>query len=163
MQSRHLKEKRKNWNEAMMVEAIKMVRGKKMGYLKAARHFKVPRTTLFRLCQKNEQSPDEAAATKLGRKPVLGVHLESLLVEYILTMESKFYGLTRADVRRMAYMLAKRNNLQNPFGESGMAGKKWLKLFLNRYKAKLSIRKPTGTSFARAFGFNKEKVNTFFK
>ncbi|CAG4986635.1 unnamed protein product [Parnassius apollo] len=77
-------------------------------------------------------------------------------------MESKFHSLTRTEIRRMAFMLAKRNNLQNPFGESGMAGKKWLKLFLNRHKDKLSIRRPTGTSFARAFGFDKEKVEAFF-
>ncbi|KAK9871906.1 hypothetical protein WA026_015155 [Henosepilachna vigintioctopunctata] len=77
-------------------------------------------------------------------------------------MESMFHGLTRTDLRRMAYMLAKRNNLQNPFGESRMAGKKWLKLFLNRHKDKLAIRIPTGTSFARAFGFDEEKVDAFF-
>ncbi|CAG4969864.1 unnamed protein product [Parnassius apollo] len=133
-----------------------------MGYFKAAKHFDVPRTTLFRLCQKNELSPEESAATKLGRKSVLGDQLENLLVEYILKMDSKFHGLTRNDVRRMAYMLAKRNHLENPFGESGMTGKKWLKLFLNRHKQKLSMRRPTGTSFARPFGFSKEKVDAFF-
>ncbi|XP_072945514.1 uncharacterized protein [Epargyreus clarus] len=63
----------------------------------------------------------------------------------------------------MAYMLAVRNNLQNPFGESGIAGKTWLRLFLKRHKDKLSIRRPTGTSFARAFGFNKENVDNFFQ
>lgn len=125
--------KRKSWDEEKMAQAIKFVREKKMGYLKAAQHFQVPRTTLFRLCQKDEQSPEVAAATTLGRKTILGTELESQLVEYILIMESKFHGLTRTDLRRMAFMLAKRNNLQNPFGE-GMAGKKWLKLFLNRHK-----------------------------
>jgi uncharacterized protein YraI len=154
--------KRKTWDEEKMAQAIKIVREKKMGYLKAAQHFQVPRTTLFRLCQKDEQSPEVAAATTLGRKTILGSELERQLVEYILIMESKFHGLTRTDLRRMAFMLAKRNNLQNPFGESGMAGKKWLKLFLNRHKDKLSIRRPTGTSFARAFGFDKEKVEAFF-
>ncbi|CAK1578294.1 unnamed protein product [Parnassius mnemosyne] len=162
MTSSSSKGKRKEWNTDHMTEAIRMVREKKMGYFKAAKHFDVPRTTLFRLCQKNELSPEEAAATKLGRKSVLGDQLENLLVEYILKMESKFHGLTRNDVRRMAYMLAKRNNLENPFGESGTAGKKWLKLFLNRHKQKLSMRRPTGTSFARAFGFSKEKVDAFF-
>ncbi|KAL0858570.1 hypothetical protein ABMA27_012420 [Loxostege sticticalis] len=78
-------------------------------------------------------------------------------------MESKFHGLTRSDLRRMAYMLAKRNNLPNPFQESGLAGKTWLRLFLKRHKDKLSVRKPTGTSFARAFGFNKDNVNNFFQ
>ncbi|KAL4705758.1 hypothetical protein ACJJTC_018357 [Scirpophaga incertulas] len=63
--------KRKEWNTDHMAEAIKMVREKKMGYLKAAKHFDVPRTTLFRLCQQNELPPEEAAATTLGRKTVL--------------------------------------------------------------------------------------------
>ncbi|CAH1974977.1 unnamed protein product [Acanthoscelides obtectus] len=129
----------------------------------AAKHFGVPRTTLFRLCQKNESPPEEAAATTHGRKTVLGTTVENLLVDYILTMEGKFYGLTRNDVRRMAYMLSKRNQLKNPFGETGLAGKKWLKLFLKRHKDKLSVRKPAGTSFARAFGFSKEKFKHFIK
>lgn len=55
----------------------------KMGHLKAAIHLDVPRTTLFRLCQKNKLPPEEAAATKLCRKSVLGNQLENLLVEYI--------------------------------------------------------------------------------
>lgn len=157
------KTKRKEWKSEHMAEAIKLVREKKMGYLRAAKHFDVPRSTLFRLCQKNELPPEEAAATTLGRKTVLGTTLEDLLVDYLLMMESKFHGLTRNDVRRMAYMLARRNQLENPFGNAGMAGKKWLKLFLKRHKDKLSVRRPTGTSFARAFGFSKEKVDTFFE
>ncbi|XP_052756496.1 uncharacterized protein LOC128201961 [Galleria mellonella] len=154
--------KRKEWSSEHMTEAIKLVREKKMGYLRAAKHFDVPRSTLFRLCQKNELPPEEAATTALGRKTVLGTTLENLLVDYILTMDSKFHGLTRNDVRRMAYMLARRNQLENSFGKTGMAGKKWLKLFLKRHKKKLSVRRPTGTSFARAFGFSKEKMDSFF-
>ncbi|KAF9413643.1 hypothetical protein HW555_008221 [Spodoptera exigua] len=58
--------KRKTWDEEKMAQAIKFVREKKMGYLKAAQHFQVPRTTLFRLCQKDEQSPEVAAAKKIN-------------------------------------------------------------------------------------------------
>src|SRR5699024_10597947 len=112
------KTKRKEWNSELMVEAIKLVREKKMCYLRAAKHFNVPGTTLFRLCQKSEISPEVAAATTLGRKTVLGTILENLLVDYVLSMDSKFHGLTRNDVRRMAYMLARRNQLKNPFGET---------------------------------------------
>lgn len=75
-----------------------------MGYLIVAKHFGVPRSTLFRLCQKNELPPEETAASTLGRKTVLGTTLENILVDYILTMENKFHGLTRSDVRRMAYV-----------------------------------------------------------
>jgi hypothetical protein len=86
----------------------------------------------------------------LGRKTVLGEELESQSVNHILITEAKFYGLTRLDVRRVAYQLAKRNNIRH----GALAGRAWLDLFLKRH-TELSVRKPTGTSFARS-GFNKQ-------
>ncbi|KAG5895983.1 hypothetical protein JTB14_005092 [Gonioctena quinquepunctata] len=59
----------------------------------------------------------------------------------------------------MAYQLVVRNN---PFGDKSEAGRAWLDYFLQRHKETLSIRKPTGTSYACANGFNVESVNTFF-
>ncbi|CAH1977399.1 unnamed protein product [Acanthoscelides obtectus] len=90
--------KRKQYNEQDMARAIKAVREKTMGYLKAARSFNVPRTTLFRLSRDGTVTPESAAVTKLGRKCILGSKLEKELVEYILAMESKFYGLTSQDM-----------------------------------------------------------------
>lgn len=77
-------------------------------------------------------------------------------------MEAKFYGLTRRDIRTMAYLLADRNNMDNPFKKQ-IAGRSWLDGFLNRHKEIISIRKPTGTSFARALGFNSENVSRFYE
>lgn len=48
-------------------------------------------------------SPDEAVQIKLRRGTVLGSELEETLVKYILKMEAMFYGLTRTDIKRMAY------------------------------------------------------------
>ncbi|CAH1965368.1 unnamed protein product [Acanthoscelides obtectus] len=76
-------------------------------------------------------------------------------------MEAKFYGLTRKDVKRMAFYLAEKNGIRHPFGNTQTEGRGWLDLFLQRHKI-LSVRKPTGTSFARARGFNKETVDNFF-
>jgi hypothetical protein len=101
--------------------------------------------------------------TKLGRKTVLGNVLENQLLNYDLVMESKFYGLTRNDIKRLAYQLAVKNKIEHPFsGESMMDGRCWLDRFLNQQKHVISIRKPCGTSFSRALGCTKEKVNTFF-
>lgn len=76
-------------------------------------------------------------------------------------MEAKFYGFTRMDVRKMAYQLAVRNGIVNPFrGEC--AGRVWFDHFLRRHSEKLAIRKLTGTSYAGAKGFNHENVGNFY-
>lgn len=127
-----------------MAAAIAAVREKRMGYLMAAKHFNVPRSTLFRFVN-DKDSPIESITSKvIGRRPIFDKDIENLLVEYILTMEKKFYGLTRMDLRRLAYQLALKNNIQNPF-KDGFAGRYWLKGFLKRHEGILSLRhKPTG-------------------
>lgn len=78
-------------------------------------------------------------------------------------MESLYFELTRQDVRVMAILLPKHNNISHSFNESnGMAGKNWLTRFLKRNSNKLSFRKPTGTSHAKAKSFNKAEVSKFF-
>jgi len=144
-----------------MSAAIAAVRTKTMGYLKAAKHFNVPRSTLFRFVNDKDSTIESLTNKIIGRKPLLGTDIENMLVEYILTMENKFYGLTRMDLRRLAYQLAIKNNIQNPF-KNGFAGRYWLKGFLKRHQGILSIRQPTGTSQARANGFTKERMDEFY-
>jgi hypothetical protein len=112
--------------------------------------FNVPSQTLFRFANKRNLEPQTAASTVFGRKTLLG-ELESRLVNCILIMEATFCGLTQLDLRRMAYQLSKRNNIRHPSGKGGhgaRVGRACLDLFLKRHK-ELSIRKPTGTYFAR--------------
>lgn len=153
--------KRKKWSPEDMAAAVQAVRDKKMGYLKAAKTYNVPRTTVFRLANQKELTMPEILSKKIGRKPVFDKAFEDMLVKYALTMEDKLYGLTQMDMRRIAYQLAVRNNLSNPFKDE-KAGRYWLKGFLSRHKHILSMRKPTGTSFARANGFTKERMEEFY-
>lgn len=154
--------KRKNWNEENMRRAVIAVRSKQMGYLKACKTYNVPRATLFRLCKKNME-PEVVCRTKLGRKPVLPDFLEKELVKHCLEMEESFFGLTRRDVCNIAFQLARKNNIPHPFSLlRKSAGKDWLHHFRMRHKNVLSLRRPTGTSYARALGFNKENVDKFF-
>ncbi|CAH2098850.1 unnamed protein product [Euphydryas editha] len=148
--------KRKTWNIINMKNAIEALKTQKMGYKRAAQVFNVPRTTLFRFCHTNEPNID----CRLGRKTVLGPDIEHMLVQYIKQMEKRYFGLTRNDVKRMAYQLAVRNNLKHPFNNK-TAGRKWLKGFLSRHND-ISLRQPTGTSLARVKGFTKENVKSFF-
>ncbi|PSN56006.1 hypothetical protein C0J52_13718 [Blattella germanica] len=106
--------KRKQWDPENMSKAISDVRNKKMGYLKASKLYNVPHTTLRRLI-KSKLPLKDAVSQKLGRKVVLGSKLEEELVSYLLVMEKQFFGLTRKDVRQMAYQLAAQNGLAHPF------------------------------------------------
>ncbi|CAH1977447.1 unnamed protein product [Acanthoscelides obtectus] len=103
----------------------------------------------------------ELLSKKIGRKPLFDKAFEDMLVNYALIMEDKLYGLTQMDMRRIAYQLAIRNNLSNPFKDE-KAGRYWLKGFLSRHRQILSMRKPSETSFARASGFTKERMNEFY-
>lgn len=152
--------KLRKYDQQKMEEAITAVRKNVMGTCKASKIFEVPRSTLHRLSNEKYGDPHEAAKTKMGRPVVLGFQLEKELVQYCLKMEHSFFDLTRGDLRRMALDLAIRNELSHPFSDKG-AGKKWLKLFLQRHKHGLSARKPTGTSIQRKQGFTKENVYAF--
>lgn len=77
------KPKRKKMNTEDMVMAIKAIRNKEMLLKKASQTFSVPRPTLQRLSRVDKPS-EEAAATRLGRKTVLGDELERELGEYLL-------------------------------------------------------------------------------
>lgn len=151
---------RKLWNKEDMAKAIKAVQDNVIGLKKASKIFCVPRATLQRL-SRLKKLPEEAACTKLGRKPIIPEALEEELVQYLLIMERKFYGLTRQDVRQLAYQLCERNGLKHPFSD-GLAGRAWFDHFMNRHKNVLSVLKPAATSFSRANGFNKDAVNHFF-
>ena len=77
-------------------------------------------------------------------------------------MEAKLFGLTTTDLRKIAYQLAERFNLQNNFNEQKkIAGWDWYYKFMERHPG-LSLRTAEATSAARAEGFNKEAVNEFY-
>ncbi|XP_063220279.1 uncharacterized protein LOC134529776 [Bacillus rossius redtenbacheri] len=145
-----------------MEEAIIAVRECKMGTLKASKIFNVPRTTLQTLSKKIDVEPAQAAQVKLGRKTLLWEELELEIVDYLLDMEKYFFGCTLKDLRRLASELAIRNGLETPWKDSEEAGRSWLDLFMKRHRDRLSLRKPCGTSFARALGLHRENVEAFF-
>lgn len=83
-------------------------------------------------------------------------------MKYCLDMEHNYYGLTISDLRRMAYQLAIKNQVNNPFSsEAKAAGKKWVRLFFKRHP-ELSLRRPQNLSMARAKGFTKENTDKYF-
>jgi hypothetical protein len=85
-----------------MIQPFKAVCNKEMGYLAAAKKYKVPRSTLYDYVRSNWE-PFQATQSKLGRKPIIPPTLEEKLFEYLLLIERKYFGCTRDDVRRLAF------------------------------------------------------------
>jgi hypothetical protein len=80
----------------------------------------------------------------------------------VLQLDERLFGLTRKDLRRLAYEIAEIKNLPHGFShEKRMAGDKWYYGFIARHP-QISLRQPEATSVARARGFYKENVTEFF-
>ena len=104
----------------------------------------------------------------IGNKKLLGSkmltftpELEKELTFYISNMETMLFGLTCLSVRSLAYQLAVKNNIGNRFNLVKQKTE-WHSLtsFLKRHN--LSLRTPEPTSAARARGFKKANVHSFF-
>lgn len=152
---------RQSWSDDAMARALDELRTGRCGFLKAAKRYGVPKSTLERRF-KNKNKDATGNSKLLGsRKLTFPFELEQQLVDYIKNMEEMMYGLTTKSVRSLAYQLAERNNIKHYFNnESQMAGWHWLRSFLARNR--LSLRSPEATSAARARGFNKKAVESFF-
>uniref|UniRef100_A0A1Y1LVY9 HTH CENPB-type domain-containing protein n=1 Tax=Photinus pyralis TaxID=7054 RepID=A0A1Y1LVY9_PHOPY len=79
-----------------------------------------------------------------------------------MNMETRMYGLTIHDIRSIAYQLAVKNRIPNPFSaKTQLAGKDWFTGFRMRHP-EISLRAPEATSTARARAFNRPVVTKFF-
>jgi hypothetical protein len=114
-----------SWDMENMIKAIKVLHNKQMGYLAAAKKKKkniciyiyiyiLPRFTLCDYVRSN-WDPFQATQSKLGHKPIIPPALEGKLVEYLLSIEWKYFRCMRDDVRRLAFHLAVQNKMSNPF------------------------------------------------
>ena len=145
-----------------MKAAIDAVKNGKMGWLKASKTYNVPQATLRRHCSgKNKRANN--GVKSLGRfRPIFNEDLEKSLVAHILDLESQLFGLTSADVRRLAFQLANRMGIDCPFNfDKEVAGKDWL-IGFRRRNPEISLRQPEPTSAARAQAFNRPQVQKFF-
>ena len=94
-----------------MADATKAIREKQMDFLKASKTYRVHKTTFIRFSKIEDQSLSDITSHKLGRKSTLPSQLKDELADYILEMEKSRFGLTRRDIRSLAYQLAEKNNI----------------------------------------------------
>lgn len=158
--ARIAKGKHGKWTSVDMSSALEAL-SNGTGLNAAARAFGVPKATLKRHltgCNKTARGD----VKHLGRTSDLPPELEDQLVKHILEMEAMFYGLNTKSLRKLAFQIADINNIVNRFNkEKQEAGKEWLAGFLKRHP-EISVRSPQSTSLARASGFNRNRVGSFF-
>ena len=145
-----------------MENALAAVRSGTMGALKASKVYSVPRTTIQRRLNNKNKVVVGTGKALGGFRNALPNAVEAELVKYLVEMESLFYGLSRKDLRRLAFQIAEKNGIPHNFNrDDKAAGIDWLRGFLARHPS-LTVRKPEATSQARAMAFNKVNVGKFF-
>jgi helix-turn-helix, Psq domain len=149
------------WDVSTLKLAVHAVNVDKMSEKSAAKRHGIPRETLRRHLKKVANG--FGVSRILGRRSILGDDEELVLVNLIMDMKSRLYGLTPVDVRKAVYNFCEKRGIVHQFNrEKEIAGERWFKLFMKRHK-ELSIRVPESTSIQRAIGFNKVKVDLFYK
>lgn len=152
------KGQRAQWTLESMKLAVAAVLDQGLFVKQAAKNYNVPRTTLRRHLAKGG-----SIKKQLGRRTVLTEEQENELKTLILDMESRLYGLTLTDIRKLVYQFCEMREIKHPFNaEKQLAGKDWADAFLKRHPD-ISLRVPEPTSVARAIGFNRTKVEKFFQ
>lgn len=151
-----------------MLQAI-MLHRNGMSIRKAAKECEIFYPTLQRYVKKyasvrTDQLQHERLTPNYDVNRIFSTSQEKELKEYIKECALKFYGLSTKDVRRVAYQMAKINNINVPelWKKDEMAGFEWLRLFRRR-SPDLSLKKPEACSLARATSFNRENVSKFFE
>ena len=144
---------RTQWSVDSIKRAIDAVTRQHKGLRQAAREYGVPVTTL-----KRHVDCSLAPDCKPGPASTLTKE-EEKLVNHIMTMAQKGFGLTQLDVRTLALEIAENSGRSHPF-HNGSAGKDWYQSFARRHN--ISLRMPQPLSYARARNCNPEVIEDFF-
>ena len=89
---------------------------------------------------------------------------EMALMEYIVKASKLYQGLSKRDVKKLAYEFGIATDLSIPVNwlKNKSAGENWLEGFRKRHKD-ISPRHPEATSLARASAFDKHNIKGFFQ
>jgi len=107
--------KRGLWDEVKLKKAVNAVLAYGMSKKRAAREYGIPRPTLIRHIAIAQQG--EGVQKRLGRPQVLNESEEMELSTLIQDMESRLFGLTEADVKKIVYSYCCKRNIKHPFNE----------------------------------------------
>lgn len=145
------------WTQEQLTNAMNAVCKGEMSERAASKTFSIPRQTL-----RNHLSSGNPNKIK-GRLPTLSISQEQELCKRIHRLADVGMPITPKIVKRTVYNFCCLNNIKNPFNKiSGMAGRKWLHLFLKRHPD-VAPRKSQNLNPARAQKLNRFIVNDYFE
>ena len=148
------------WQDISLKNAVRAVSMYNWSTKKAAETHGIPRSTLQRYLKQCNTDGSVEKQT-MGRRCTMSVEQENELSKLLQEMESRLYGLSPVEVRKIVYQFCVLNKLAHNFDdEKKSAGRKWLRNFLARHP-ELSVRKAEGVSLQRACGYNISKVRIF--
>ena len=112
--------------------------------------------------QRNASGKEEGMGYKAHNR-VFNKDQERALSKYLIRCADIYFGLSKKEVRKLAYELTIKYNISRSrtWDETGMAGEEWFRMFIKR-NPKLSVRAAQATSFSRETSFNKTNVYVFY-
>lgn len=153
-------------SEKLQEAVTEVVRGKR-SVRDVAMSYGINRATLGRYVKEQISLGEDAGPVmkkKSGGKQIFTAKEEGQLSEYIKTSAKMFHGLSTLSARKLAFSFAMnlgKSNIPSSWSVNEMAGEDWLEGFRRRDNS-MSLRTPEPTSVARAMGFNRHNVGTFF-
>ena len=91
---------------------------------------------------------------------MLSSEQENELHAYLIQTQKEGYGLTPKLLKELTFSYCSHNHIEmiSTWSENGCAGNEWFRNFIKPHR-KLSLRKPEGTSIARAKCMNRPVMN----
>ena len=151
------KTQRCSYAAAKLQEAISEINSGK-SVKSISKNFGVAPKTLRRHRYRTVKNPGTPGQ---GRQQYIPIEIEECIADHIREMNTRMFGLTTQNVKKLVYDTAVARGIDHPFNDNKkMAGKDWLSSFMKRHA--LTVRLPQATSILRMVGFNKPKVQEFY-
>lgn len=157
--------RRNKYSPEALKNAIEKVLVEKWSIYKASKHFSIPWSTLKDNVMCSEGDNDTVNIRKMGRPFALTTDSEIKLVNFIIGMQERGFGVTVNRVRHLAYAIAEKQYRDSdkafPFSNvQKSASWKWWRDFRQRYN--LCLRTPENLSNYRAANTNRETLDDFY-
>ncbi|KAH9627647.1 hypothetical protein HF086_009797 [Spodoptera exigua] len=131
---------------------------------KAAEKHGINHCSLLRYIRKRDATGgDDTGMGYKAHNRVFNEDQERELSKYLIRCADIYFGLSKKEVRKLAYELTTKYNISRPriWEENGMAGEEWFRMFMRR-NPELSVRAAQATSLSRATSFNKTNEQGFY-